>query len=77
MKPNVGVFIFFSIICLSLAYKPVVLIHGIMTGSGSMEMISRRIQEVHKPKYINIYLLNSYNRKSSTIEFKICDAIYK
>lgn len=30
----------------SQAYKPVVLIHGIMTGSGSMEVISRRIQEV-------------------------------
>lgn len=30
----------------SFMYKPVVLIHGIMTGSGSMEMIGHRIQEV-------------------------------
>lgn len=29
-----------------LAYKPVVLVHGIMTGSGSMEMIQHRIEEV-------------------------------
>ncbi|KOB71792.1 Lysosomal thioesterase [Operophtera brumata] len=29
-----------------LAYRPVVLVHGIMTGSGSMEMIQHRIQEV-------------------------------
>lgn len=32
-----------------LAYKPVVLIHGVMTGSDSMEMIKHRIIEV---KYI-------------------------
>lgn len=30
----------------SLSYKPVVLIHGIMTGSGSMELIMNRIEEV-------------------------------
>lgn len=30
----------------SLTYKPVVLIHGIMTGSGSMELIKNRIEEV-------------------------------
>ncbi|KOB52267.1 putative Palmitoyl-protein thioesterase, partial [Operophtera brumata] len=29
-----------------LAFRPVVLVHGIMTGSGSMEMIQHRIQEV-------------------------------
>ncbi|XP_032529545.1 lysosomal thioesterase PPT2 homolog [Danaus plexippus] len=63
MKPNVGVFIFFSIICLSLAYKPVVLIHGIMTGSGSMEMISRRIQEKHPGT--KVYNVNRFESWSS------------
>lgn len=31
-----------SIVC----YKPVVLIHGVMTGSASMDIIKLRIQEV-------------------------------
>ncbi|XP_028178708.1 lysosomal thioesterase PPT2 homolog [Ostrinia nubilalis] len=46
-----------------LCYKPVVLIHGIMTGSGSMEMISHRIQEKH-PGTI-VYNVNRFESWSS------------
>ncbi|XP_045511483.1 lysosomal thioesterase PPT2 homolog [Colias croceus] len=45
------------------AYKPVVLIHGIMTGSGSMEIISRRIQEKHPGT--KIYNVNRFESWSS------------
>ncbi|KAG5897237.1 hypothetical protein JTB14_013141 [Gonioctena quinquepunctata] len=33
--------------CYVLAYKPVVLLHGVMTGSESMELIKSRIEEKH------------------------------
>lgn len=46
MAVNVIILVLFIFANSCLSYKPVVLIHGIMTGSGSMEMISRRIQEV-------------------------------
>lgn len=39
-------FILIVIINFAISYKPVILIHGIMTGSGSMEMIGHRIKEV-------------------------------
>ncbi|CAG4972994.1 unnamed protein product [Colias eurytheme] len=45
------------------AYKPVVLIHGIMTGSGSMEIISRRIQEKHPGT--KVYNVNRFESWSS------------
>ncbi|XP_050685480.1 lysosomal thioesterase PPT2 homolog isoform X2 [Leptidea sinapis] len=47
----------------NLCYKPVVLIHGIMTGSGSMEMISRRIQEKHPGT--KVYNVNRFESWSS------------
>ncbi|XP_022116472.1 lysosomal thioesterase PPT2 homolog [Pieris rapae] len=47
----------------SYAYKPVVLIHGIMTGSGSMEIISRRIQEKHPGT--KVYNVNRFESWSS------------
>ncbi|KAL4720275.1 hypothetical protein ACJJTC_001382 [Scirpophaga incertulas] len=44
------------------SYKPVVLIHGIMTGSGSMEMISHRIQEKHPgTKVYNVHRFESWS----------------
>ncbi|XP_038217465.1 lysosomal thioesterase PPT2 homolog [Zerene cesonia] len=46
-----------------LAFKPVVLIHGIMTGSGSMEIISRRIQEKHPGT--KVYNVNRFESWSS------------
>ncbi|KAJ0181614.1 hypothetical protein K1T71_002336 [Dendrolimus kikuchii] len=45
------------------SYKPVVLIHGIMTGSGSMEMIKHRIEEKH-PGTI-VYNVNRFEHWSS------------
>ncbi|XP_041970506.1 lysosomal thioesterase PPT2 homolog [Aricia agestis] len=50
-------------LCYCSAYKPVVLIHGIMTGSGSMEMISRRIQEKHPGT--KVYNVNRFESWSS------------
>ncbi|KAG7311784.1 hypothetical protein JYU34_002862 [Plutella xylostella] len=47
----------------SMTYKPVVLMHGIMTGSASMELISHRIQEKH-PGTI-IYNVNRFESWSS------------
>ena len=38
--------IFFSLFDLVISYKPVILLHGILTGSESMELIKSRIQEV-------------------------------
>lgn len=46
-----------------LSFKPVVLIHGIMTGSNSMEMILHRIKEKH-PGTI-IYNVNRFESWSS------------
>ncbi|CAG9784651.1 unnamed protein product [Diatraea saccharalis] len=56
-------FLFLLIVNSSFSYKPVVLIHGIMTGSGSMEMISHRIQEKH-PGTI-VYNVNRFEGWSS------------
>ncbi|XP_059059354.1 lysosomal thioesterase PPT2 homolog [Achroia grisella] len=49
MKMYLKTFLFAIILFTStcLSYKPVVLIHGIMTGSNSMEMILHRIKEKH------------------------------
>ncbi|XP_063529093.1 lysosomal thioesterase PPT2 homolog isoform X1 [Cydia strobilella] len=55
-----GVFLFISP-CLS--YKPVVLIHGVMTGGGSMEMIAHRIQEKHPNT--TVYNCNRFESWSS------------
>nr|ATJ44575.1 acetyltransferase 12 [Helicoverpa assulta] len=46
-----------------LCYKPVVLIHGVMTGSASMEMIKFRIEEQH-PGTI-VYNVNRFESWSS------------
>ncbi|XP_047041428.1 lysosomal thioesterase PPT2 homolog [Helicoverpa zea] len=46
-----------------LSYKPVVLIHGVMTGSASMEMIKFRIEEQH-PGTI-VYNVNRFESWSS------------
>ncbi|KAJ8726116.1 hypothetical protein PYW07_000814 [Mythimna separata] len=46
-----------------LTYKPVVLIHGVMTGSASMEMIKLRIEEQH-PGTI-VYNVNRFESWSS------------
>ncbi|KAM3962719.1 palmitoyl-protein thioesterase 2 [Aphomia sociella] len=56
---------FVALICVSpsFCYKPVVLIHGIMTGSNSMEMILHRIKEKH-PGTI-IYNVNRFESWSS------------
>ncbi|XP_045535258.1 lysosomal thioesterase PPT2 homolog [Papilio machaon] len=48
---------------LSASYKPVVLIHGIMTGSGSMEIIKFRIQEKHPGTVV--YNVNRFESWSS------------
>ncbi|XP_022820486.1 lysosomal thioesterase PPT2 homolog isoform X1 [Spodoptera litura] len=46
-----------------LSYKPVVLIHGVMTGSASMELIKLRIEEQH-PGTI-VYNVNRFESWSS------------
>lgn len=46
-----------------ISYKPVVLIHGVMTGSASMEVIKLRIQEKH-PGTI-VYNVNRFESWSS------------
>ncbi|XP_063358686.1 lysosomal thioesterase PPT2 homolog isoform X1 [Cydia amplana] len=53
----------FLLISSCLCYKPVVLIHGVMTGSGSMEMISHRIQEKHPNT--TVYNCNRFENWSS------------
>ncbi|XP_068621328.1 lysosomal thioesterase PPT2 homolog [Battus philenor] len=50
-------------ISLCSSYKPVVLIHGIMTGSGSMEIIKFRIQEKHPGTVV--YNVNRFESWSS------------
>ncbi|CAK1603501.1 unnamed protein product [Parnassius mnemosyne] len=57
------IILFNLFINVSLSYKPVILVHGIMTGSGSMEIIKYRIQEKH-PGTI-IYNVNRFERWSS------------
>ncbi|XP_026324496.1 lysosomal thioesterase PPT2 homolog [Hyposmocoma kahamanoa] len=59
------ILVFALAICVvpSFTYKPVVLIHGIMTGSGTMEMIGHRIKEKH-PGTI-IYNVNRFEGWSS------------
>lgn len=44
------------VICLTnvLAYKPVVIIHGIMTGAPSMQLIEEQIQTVIRVVTVNI-----------------------
>uniref|UniRef100_A0A2A4JXH6 palmitoyl-CoA hydrolase n=1 Tax=Heliothis virescens TaxID=7102 RepID=A0A2A4JXH6_HELVI len=59
-------FVFFGIVLFIgpiLCYKPVVLIHGVMTGSASMEMIKFRIEEQH-PGTI-VYNVNRFESWSS------------
>ncbi|XP_074031023.1 palmitoyl-protein Thioesterase 2 isoform X2 [Leptinotarsa decemlineata] len=48
-KISVVYFFLLIVICFSctVAYKPVVLLHGIMTGAESMELIKTRIEEKH------------------------------
>lgn len=41
----------FSIINVCTAYKPVILLHGILTGSESMDIIKNRIEEVLLDEY--------------------------
>lgn len=55
--------VFILLIDLSFTFKPVVLIHGVMTGSGSMEVIRYRILEKH-PGTI-IYNVNRFESWSS------------
>ncbi|KAI8427496.1 hypothetical protein MSG28_002028 [Choristoneura fumiferana] len=56
-------FTLFLFISPCLSYKPVVLIHGVMTGSGSMEMIAHRIQEKHPNT--TVYNCNRFESWSS------------
>lgn len=63
MELQLILFIFSLLIAVSLSYKPIVLIHGVMTGSGSMEMIRHRIQEKH-PGTI-VYNVNRFESWSS------------
>ncbi|XP_075991948.1 palmitoyl-protein thioesterase 2 [Anticarsia gemmatalis] len=59
-------FVIFAVILFAvpiLSYKPVVLIHGVMTGSSSMEMIKLRIEEQH-PGTI-VYNVNRFESWSS------------
>ncbi|XP_049871804.1 lysosomal thioesterase PPT2 homolog [Pectinophora gossypiella] len=65
IKMEVNIIALFILGCISptFMYKPVVLIHGIMTGSGSMEMISHRIQEKHPGT--KIYNVNRFESWSS------------
>ncbi|XP_072936818.1 lysosomal thioesterase PPT2 homolog [Epargyreus clarus] len=63
MSFNIVIFALTLFVSYGLCYKPVVLIHGIMTGSGSMEMISHRIQEKH-PGTI-VYNVNRFEGWSS------------
>lgn len=39
------------------AYRPVVLIHGILTGNESMEIIQKRIEEVLKKLYHQLLII--------------------
>lgn len=57
----IALFLFISP-CFS--YKPVVLIHGVMTGGGSMEMIAHRIQEVNKALFTYSITWRDYIRRS-------------
>ncbi|KAL0848900.1 hypothetical protein ABMA28_013302 [Loxostege sticticalis] len=63
MESKLTVFGVLLLVTQILGYRPVVLIHGIMTGSGSMEMISHRIQEKH-PGTI-VYNVNRFESWSS------------
>ncbi|XP_069357098.1 lysosomal thioesterase PPT2 homolog isoform X2 [Maniola hyperantus] len=64
MDKNLVVFILlFLFVHLCSTYKPVVLVHGIMTGSGSMEMINHRIQEKHPGT--KVYNVNRFESWSS------------
>lgn len=50
------------------AFKPVVLIHGIMTGSESMELIRNRIEEVCILKHFRLRChLRGYRSNKSSI----------
>lgn len=45
---NILIFNLVNLIYCKLPYRPVVIIHGVLTGSESMELISSRIQEVNR-----------------------------
>lgn len=60
---KLSILVFALIIHQSITYKPVVLIHGIMTGSGSMELIKNRIEEKHPGTLV--YNVNRFESWSS------------
>ncbi|KAJ2944523.1 hypothetical protein O0L34_g3868 [Tuta absoluta] len=63
MSLNLIILLLSLFVSVSFTYKPVVLIHGVMTGAGSMEMIGHRIQEKHPGTVI--YNVNRFESWSS------------
>ncbi|KAG8229731.1 hypothetical protein J437_LFUL007906 [Ladona fulva] len=59
-------FIFIFLTC--SAYKPVILIHGIMAQSGSLDLLAKRINEVHPGT--SIYVSNRFDGWSSLVSMR-------
>lgn len=67
-QSNMYYLISFVVICFSslvVAYKPVVLLHGILTGSESMELIKSRIEEVSSEKPDNVEMVRRKSTKKN------------